>query len=139
MNIGVHPSPRDGFKPPQPLHIETIAWFDPAIPPQDNRTVIVRIAGLAGTWPAFFEPSLQAWFSTHDGDQVDGVEAWAEQPTGIEPRKPQRTPAAAEIIGRITMTSVGGFALRLTQAGRALPIGEHELQLVPTSTPRSPA
>jgi hypothetical protein len=129
--IGLHPPAAAPFTPPQPLCIEFIAWFDPASPPADNRTVIVRVAGLAGTWPAFRDPESAAWFSTLDGCEIsEPIQAWAEQPIGAEPTGPRRAAAQDACIALLTKSAYG-FGLRFTAVGRELPPGEFALQLVP--------
>jgi hypothetical protein len=139
MRIGVHPSPRSAITPPLALHVEVVSWFSPEIPPHNERTVIVRVAGQPGTWSAFFDVE-QGWLSVPDGAPIDAftIEAWADRPTGEPPAKPQQPPAAATIVAKLVRSGAYGYGLRLTDAGQTLPPGLYELQLVPTSTHRSP-
>lgn len=138
--IGVHASPTKAATPPLPLHIEVLAWFAAAIPPSSNRTVLVRIAGIAGTWPAFYDPKQRAWFSTHDGCEIDTakVECWAEQPVGMGNQR--ATLASDNVIARYTLTPQGYTSLKFTAAGKALPPGDYELRAVdhPFTQSRSP-
>jgi hypothetical protein len=136
--IGVHPSPRQAIEPPLPLHVEVIAWFSPAIPPSTERTVIVRVAGQPGTWLAFHDRE-HGWLSATDGTQIDEpIEAWADRPTGEAPVQPQHGAASAAVVAKLAKSTLQGYGLRLTPTGQALPPGLYELQLVPTSTTRSP-
>lgn len=127
--IGVHATPTRPLANPVPMHVEVIAWFSPATPPADNRTLIARVRGMAGSWPVFYDPEAGAWFSTHDGCEVDGIEAWAEQPTGTPPS--DTAPAPAGVVLRMTRTAVGN-SFSFTPAGRALGQGIFELQLAPS-------
>ena len=129
--IGVHGSPTKPLVNPVPLHVEVLAWFSPATPPADNRTVIARVRGLPGSWPVFYDVEAGAWFSTHDGCEVDGVETWAEQPSGTPPAI--EAPAPAGTVVRLTRTAFG-TSFSFTPAGRALGQGVYELQLVAANT-----
>lgn len=134
--IGVHPSPRHAIEPPVPLHVEVIAWFSPAIPPSNARTVLVRVAGQPGAGLAFHDVE-HGWLSAADGTLIDGtVEAWANRPTGEPPVQPQPQAAAAAVVAKLAKSTLQGYGLRLTPTGQALPPGRYELQLVPSTNTR---
>ncbi|QOR55209.1 MAG: hypothetical protein SHS37scaffold296_26 [Burkholderiales phage 68_11] len=122
-----------------PLHAEIVYWFSPDTPPDTNRTVIVRIAGLAGTWPAFYDPEGATWFATGDGAEIsEPILAWGEQPTGLVPKRPNRAAEAGAIVCRLTKGS-HGYGLSFTPLGQQLEAGIYQLQLAAPPNPRSPA
>lgn len=124
----LRPSSSKPLQAPLALHIEVIAWFAAVIPPHSNRTVLVRIAGLAGTWPAFYDPKLRTWFSTHDGGEIEGeIVCWAEQPIGASNQR--QAVAGDGVVAKFTMSPQGYTSLRFTEAGKALPPGDYELRL----------
>lgn len=124
----LRPSSTRPLQAPLALHIEVIAWFAATIPPSSNRTVIVRIAGQAGTWPAFYDPKQRAWFSTHDGCEIEAeILCWAEQPIGASNERQIR--ATDDVVAKLTKTPQGYFSLKFTAAGKALPAGDFELRL----------
>lgn len=137
--IGVHATPSKPLQSPIALHIEVLAWFSAAIPPSSDRTVLVRISGLQGTWPAFYVAKQKTWFSTHDGAEIsEPVECWAEQPIGSSNQR--AVTAGDDVVARYTLTAQGYTSLKFTAAGKALPPGDYELRLgpLPFTPARSP-
>lgn len=51
---------------------------------------------------------------------------------------PQHGAVAATVVAKLAKFTAHGYGLRLTPTGQALPAGLYELQLVATSTTRSP-
>lgn len=129
---GLHPT--KAMRPPLSLGTEVIAWFTGEIPPTSDRTVIVRVAGIAGALLAFYSPKSRTWFDFSTGGEIDGaIEAWAEQPVG----KPVtvRETLTSQVVANLVKTPQGYFSLKFTAGGRALPEGSYALQLASSPTP----
>lgn len=130
------PRPNKAIRPPLALGIEVLAWFAAVIPPTDDRTVMVRVSGLADngkrvTLMAFYMPESRAWFDFSTGGPIDGtVEEWSELPGGAAPAA--REPLTGQNVAKLAK---GGnhFSLQLTAIGRSLPAGDYALQLAPAS------